>query len=204
MSTMKIATVKPRLGLDAKTAKEVIAVLNRIIERDGRVTADAVLSEAEKDPGSMLHRFFEWNDTAAATQHRLHQARQLVRSVIFLPVGGGDDIREERFIPMAPKREVIAVVEATTTAAIQSGDSSESKILAAVAIIERAVSSIREEFDVMEQLGEIRKACKEARERAPWAGKRCSKCGATGHPPGGFPPDGRGCVRAVYRRGAQD
>jgi hypothetical protein len=50
------------------------------LEVDGRVTPEAVL-EAAADPASPLHDHFEWDDAAAAQQHRLEQARSLIRSV---------------------------------------------------------------------------------------------------------------------------
>jgi hypothetical protein len=37
--------------------------------------------EAARDPASMLHRFFEWDDTAAAEAYRLAQVGALVRRV---------------------------------------------------------------------------------------------------------------------------
>lgn len=47
----------------------------------GCTTAEEVLSEAKKK-GSPLHEAFEWNDTKAGHQHRLQQARQMLRSIV--------------------------------------------------------------------------------------------------------------------------
>lgn len=46
----------------------------------GRLTPNLVLEEAE-DPDSVLHSLFEWDDTLAARQHRIFQARQIITSV---------------------------------------------------------------------------------------------------------------------------
>jgi hypothetical protein len=46
----------------------------------GRLTPDLVLAEAES-PESVLHDLFEWDDSKAAHQHRLTQARQIITSV---------------------------------------------------------------------------------------------------------------------------
>lgn len=46
----------------------------------GRITPDAVLADA-KSPKSPLHDQFEWDDSEAAKQWRLNQARELIRSV---------------------------------------------------------------------------------------------------------------------------
>lgn len=46
----------------------------------GRITPDAVLLDA-KSPKSPLHDQFDWDDSSAAKQWRLQQARELIRSV---------------------------------------------------------------------------------------------------------------------------
>lgn len=51
----------------------------------GEITPEDVLDDA-KNPNSPLHSFFEWNDGAAAHQHRLQQARGLIRSVVAIYV----------------------------------------------------------------------------------------------------------------------
>lgn len=47
----------------------------------GELTPEDVLADA-RGHNSPLHSFFEWDDTAAAHQHRLAQARGLIRSVV--------------------------------------------------------------------------------------------------------------------------
>jgi hypothetical protein len=46
----------------------------------GRVTPEMVV-EAARDPGSPLHSAFTWDDAQAAHEHRLAQARVLLRRV---------------------------------------------------------------------------------------------------------------------------
>lgn len=53
--------------------------LTFIYQRDGKLTAEAVLTEAS-DPVSPLHDRFEWDDTVAAHEHRKEQARGLIRA----------------------------------------------------------------------------------------------------------------------------
>jgi len=47
----------------------------------GELTPDDILDDAKHD-NSPLHSFFEWDDTEAARQHRLKQARGLIRAVV--------------------------------------------------------------------------------------------------------------------------
>lgn len=61
------------------TMNEVAGLISAL-EKDGRLDpADVV--EAARDPASPLHGYFEWDDTEAARQHRLGQARQLIRRI---------------------------------------------------------------------------------------------------------------------------
>lgn len=51
----------------------------------GELTPEDILNDAA-NPNSPLHSFFEWSDTEAARQYRLHQARGLIRSVVAIYV----------------------------------------------------------------------------------------------------------------------
>lgn len=51
----------------------------------GELTPEDILEDA-KNGNSPLHSFFEWSDSAAAHQHRLAQARGLIRSVVAIYV----------------------------------------------------------------------------------------------------------------------
>lgn len=51
----------------------------------GELTPEDILDDAKND-NSPLHSFFEWSDSTAAHQHRLHQARGLIRSVVAIYV----------------------------------------------------------------------------------------------------------------------
>lgn len=192
---------KPRGGLAQADAAVVIGTLKRIIQRDGKVTPDAVLAEASAQD-SDLHRFFEWDDSTAAIQHRLHQARQLVRSVVFLPVRTETRTPERNYVfESNPVRTTMTVQVSKPAVAMPLPTSSKSqdKILAVAQVIEQAVSSIREEIDVIDELRALRKIVAALREKAPLAGVRCDRCGLTGHLPGGA-----GCVSMELRRSSGD
>lgn len=64
---------------DANTVGQYIEMLRGKFK--GELTPDDVLDDA-KNPNSPLHSFFEWDDTEAARQHRLKQARGLIRAVV--------------------------------------------------------------------------------------------------------------------------
>lgn len=56
----------------------VIAALRVLESKRGEISAEAVL-KAAKNPRSPLHALFEWDDSKAAHQFRLDQARGVIR-----------------------------------------------------------------------------------------------------------------------------
>lgn len=58
--------------------KVIVTRLNEISGTAGTLTPEAVLADAA-DPTSVLHSCFEWDDSKAAHQYRLDQARGLIR-----------------------------------------------------------------------------------------------------------------------------
>jgi hypothetical protein len=61
--------------------QEIIKVALASIETaTGELTDDAVV-QAARDPGHVLHGYFDWDDTTAAAKWRLQQARRLITSV---------------------------------------------------------------------------------------------------------------------------
>ncbi len=101
----------------SKTKDEIIKnYFDKIEKRDGTLTPQAVVKEA-KPVDSPLHRFFQWDDSKAASEYRLWQARQLIRTVMIVreegaPVrafqsvvfvssrtlGGEDDAQERAYV----------------------------------------------------------------------------------------------------------
>lgn len=69
-----------RLNGNAQAIGEALAAIR---EQRGRLTADLTVAAA-KAPDSPLHHEFEWDDAKAAYEHRLNQARYVIRSVVVL------------------------------------------------------------------------------------------------------------------------
>lgn len=63
-------------------ASEVGARIDLLRQQcSGEITPRDVVDDA-RNPNSPLHSFFEWDDSSAAEQYRLSQARCLIRSVV--------------------------------------------------------------------------------------------------------------------------
>lgn len=65
---------------NVEEARQALAKIKKA-NSDGLLTAEDVL-EAASHPDHPLHRYFEWDETEAAHQWRLMQARGLIRKVL--------------------------------------------------------------------------------------------------------------------------
>lgn len=75
--------------------KKVVAELKRIAAENGGILQPVVVVDAARSRKSVLHSRFEWNDTKAAEEYRLYQARQLIRITVQV-IGDGDDETPDR------------------------------------------------------------------------------------------------------------
>lgn len=64
----------------------IIQELNRIASKSGGILKPEIVVEEAKSEDSPLHSRFTWDDSEAAHQYRLEQARRLIRvTVQFIP-----------------------------------------------------------------------------------------------------------------------
>lgn len=67
--------------------------LDAIREQNGGLTPPAKVVEFARDPNTALHSRFTWDDTEAAEQYRLWEARQVVSVYVYTPEGSKEPIR---------------------------------------------------------------------------------------------------------------
>lgn len=78
--------------------------LQALVDRDGFITAESVLSAAA-NPTSSLHTRFEWDDTEAARRFRVVQAGLLIRSVKITVATSAEETRRVRAFVSIPRAE---------------------------------------------------------------------------------------------------
>lgn len=76
---MKLKYSSPKL-VNQVDLPAVVRTLRAIEKQQGILTPETVVASAEADD-SPLHKYFTWDDTAAASRWRQEQARRLIRSV---------------------------------------------------------------------------------------------------------------------------
>ena len=112
-----MATYKYRAGFRPalKDPQIVGDKLQELRDKNNGLTASIVIEEA-KHKTSVLHGAFDWNDTSAAHQWRLHSARHLMRSVEIVSTkeeGGTRSLPAFVFVKTddGPRYETLAVVQ---------------------------------------------------------------------------------------------
>jgi len=93
-------------GLKEDAKAQVVGERLATIERKkGVLKAEFVVDDARNEK-SPLHSYFEWDDSAAAKQHRLHQARHLISHIHVKTVGNRDIQHPTRaFVNLRPGPE---------------------------------------------------------------------------------------------------
>jgi len=101
--------------------------LDRLRADKGTLTP-AIVLEAASEPDSPLHAAFEWDDSAAAQQHRLQQARRLITSIRVLNSPTAKPTVAFVSVKTPSKgREYIPVMEAMSTEELKARVLSEAR-----------------------------------------------------------------------------
>lgn len=122
--------------------------LQDIASRDGKLTPDAIIEDAQ-DQESPLHEEFEWDDAKAAMEARRETARRLIRSVKVVIRTEKHSIAVPRYVrtPEAPER-----MQSYSEAASLRSD--YDRAMAAFAYeVDRAEAAIRRAQNVSYALG---------------------------------------------------
>lgn len=80
-------------GIDDKQAQEIGDTLESL----GKDFTPKDVIRAAAEPGSPLNRFFEWDDSKAAVEYRLNQARSLIQRVKIVVQVKGEKIQTRAF-----------------------------------------------------------------------------------------------------------
>lgn len=81
-----------------------LEALRAIADRNcGMITPGQVVDEA-RDPASVLHGSFEWDDTVAAEKYRVIQAQKLIRAFVVTIERGGEKIDAPAFVGVSADR----------------------------------------------------------------------------------------------------
>lgn len=138
------------------------ARLEALRERaDGMLLLDAVVEDA-RPRASPLHRYFEWNNTAAADEYRRLQAARVIRSIRVVSAEATEDEPrkvEIAYVAVGRPFEAGSSAYMSTRDAMNDPDLCEQVILQALAMYEgllarhRELVALREIHQAIERVG---------------------------------------------------
>ena len=137
--------------------KAIADRLARITKRNhGVLTPDAVLEDAQKED-SPLHDQFTWDDSEAAHQWRLEQARTLIRSVRVEVQTESRTVSTVRYVrhPEAGREQGYADVMTIRTREDLAREALRRELAAAKALFDRC-ESLADAFDMHDDVTELR------------------------------------------------
>ena len=136
MSTVYQFKPWARLAGDPQRVGEEI---ERLRVTDGTIAPERIVDHA-RQPTSVLHGYFTWDDSAAAEAFRVQQARHLLRSIVVVQADGVD--------VKAPVRAFVALRQAAQDAVDDGADEatvgSYTSISAAVRVVRYREQMLRD------------------------------------------------------------
>ena len=117
---MKVKKFKARTGspFKQKDAQKVGEELEKIKSKENLTPVSVV--ERAKNKKSILHKLFEWDDSEAAEQYRLQQARKIVSHVVEVVVIRGNEVEEKAYFNVVAKDEGNVYVSLTEAIKVPS------------------------------------------------------------------------------------
>lgn len=92
-----------------KEAQVIGETLETLKDSDGHILTRNVL-ESAKSEESPLHKHFEWDQTEAAQQFNLHQARSLLNSIVEIVVVAEEPVEQRSFLSVSiPNKGMVYV-----------------------------------------------------------------------------------------------
>jgi hypothetical protein len=137
----------------------IFAELQRIAGTHGGMLHAADVVDAARNPQSILHTRFQWDDSKAAEQYRLFQARQLIRVVVTY-IGDEDAGKLTRaYVSLTPDRTRNAGGGYHKVNAVLEDDSKRDRMLQdaleELARFRRKYSEIRALAQLMTMIGQV-------------------------------------------------
>lgn len=140
---------------------KVRAALEAVRKRNGGILPPAAVVDAARHENNALHRFFTWDDGAAAEAWRVHQARNLIRMVVtMIP---NTETESDMYVSMQADREEEGGGYRTLVEVLSDEEQRERLLAEAMeelAAFRRKYSRLKELAAVFAALDEVRAAAK--------------------------------------------
>ena len=144
---------KPKNAPDANEAYEVI---ENIKKKRGGITPQLLIIESKKKK-SLLHNCFEWNDSKAAEEYRIVQAREILRCII-IEIEPDEDYEEIRTIRALIAPSSIEKENNTSYVTVEEVCNDEELQAAYMRQLKRDLDAIKNKIKGFKQFSEVVKA----------------------------------------------
>lgn len=124
---------------------------------DGVLRVEAVV-DAARDEASPLHTWFEWNESKAAHEYRLEQARRLIRRALVFVEFNGTEVPVRAFISLGNDRKADGGGYRTVVNVMADRDMRIDALAEAQADMERFEQKYKHLSELAEVLGAMGKA----------------------------------------------
>ncbi len=152
---MKKVQYEKRKGFRIKgDAEKIGRRLNKLEKSDGSLTPALIVKDA-RNPKSPLHNEFEWDDSKAAQQYRLEQARYITRAIECTIIEHEQEIKTYPYVSLRDEPETPYY---STTTILQSEDKTDRWIAQAkhdLKIWRNKYSAIKELKGLFEVIDEV-------------------------------------------------
>lgn len=144
------------------TDERIVNELQRLADDHGGILQPQVVVDSARNPESPLHDHFEWDETEAARQWRLLQARNLIRVVVkYERLSNGQPLPCRVFVSLTPDRESDGGGYRVTSAVM----SDEALRLQLLADARQEMVTFRAKYARLSELVDVFKAMEEADAR---------------------------------------
>lgn len=134
-------------------AQAVGEELHRLRKRFG-VLKPSIILDAARAKTNVMHKYFQWDDSKAAAEWRLHQARMLVCSVVTVQIDSEETRPVRSFVSVDHKYEPIEVVLSDA----QMRQKVLHEIASEIAAMKSKLSAFEELADIIASLDQAEKA----------------------------------------------
>lgn len=138
---------------------KVISELKRIAQENGGILQPETVVEEARKASSPLHSRFTWDDSEAAHNYRIWQARQLIRVVVEVLPGTKESMNV--FVSLTPDRERESGGYRVLTEVLSNSQTREILLRDALEELEL----FRDKYKKLKELAEIFAAIKKVRKK---------------------------------------
>jgi len=139
--------------------KKVVQALKRIAKENGGLLQPESVVEAARPESSPLHSRFEWNNSVAAHQYRLEQARRLIRVTVEIMAATGEVF--DVFVSLSPDRQRESGGYRVLTEVLSNSEMRAQLLKDALDDLEL----FREKYRQLKELAQVFSAIKKVRKR---------------------------------------